>query len=1312
MSDAHLPSALSPDEARQIDLACDRFEAAWKAGQRPRPEEYLGAAGEPERSALLRQLLLLDWDYRRRAGDDPRAGEYRARFPGDPALIDDVSREMSEPPGSTRQGPDGPPAPDTPWPGVGSPGLPGAAAAGAEAGSDRYDLLQEVGSGGMGVVFRGRDRLLGRETAVKVLREAYRDNAEVRRRFIEEARVGSQLQHPAVVPVYELGWFGDRRPYFTMKLVEGRTLAALLHDRADSGRDLPRWLGVFEQVCQAMAYAHARGVVHRDLKPSNVMVGAFGEVQVMDWGFAKVLAGDASPASGADGSPPVWPTDGRNGASQSGQLMGTPAYMPPEQARGEAALINPRADVFALGAVLCEILTGQPPFAGAAAEEALRQAAAGDLEDAFARLDGCGADAELVRLAQACLDPEAERRPADAGAVAASVTAHRRAVEQRLRAAELAGVEERARAARARQRLRWGLALAASGLLTVALAAAGGLLWQRREAETAAAKAEADRRAAAAAAAAEADLDAAARDASAGEDGRAREELERAEGRLAGGGPDELRERLERLRKDLDFAAELDEARMSALEATTGGVELYWSGADAAFTRAFETRGLHVAGPGAEDARERIGRSAVRARIVTALDAWARVRRNAKRDGWEGLLGAAGRADDSGDATRRRLREALLGKETERLTALADDPGLDDWPAADVVLLADALMAVEKREAAERVLRAALVRNGGDFWLNALLSDVLLAGPLASREEAGGVMRAAIAARPHDAVNHSNFGLLLANQNRPAEAEKEYREALRLKPHYPAAHNNLGLLLAKQHRPAEAEREYREAIRLMPGLPAAHNNLGNLLAAQNKAAEAEKEYREALRLNPDFPEAHYGLGALLAARNQPAEAEKECREAIRLMPDDPEAHNNLGLLLAAQNKPAEAEREYREALRLNPDSPEAHNNLGALMADQSRPAEAEREYRKALRLKPHYPEAHNNLGNLLANQSRPAEAEKEHREALRLNPDFPEAHYNLGNLLANQSRPAEAEKEYREALRLKSDFPEAHCSLGVLLAGQGRPAEAEKEYREALRLNPDDPAAHNNLGNLLDHQGRSGEAEKEYKEALRLRPDYPEAHCNLGLLQRGQGRFREALAELRRGHELSARDPKWPYPSAAWVRDCERLVELDALLPAVLGGAAAPADAGAAFGFARACHYTRRHAAAARLSAAIMDGDPGAANDPRTALRYNAACSAARAGCGQGADAPSDDAERARLRAQALTWLRADLAWWTRAAERGNPNDRAALKAALSHWREDAELAGVRDADALDQLPEAERAEWRKLWADVDALLQKAASEK
>src|SRR5579872_6430626 len=155
--------------------------------------------------------------------------------------------------------------------------------------SARFQLVGEIARGGMGVVLKGHDYDLGRDLAVKVLLDSHKQKPDLVCRFVEEAQIGGQLQHPGVVPVYELGTFGDSRPYFTMKLVKGQTLADLLSARATVSADLPKFVGIFEQVCQTVAYAHSRDVIHRDLKPSNVMVGSFGEVQVMDWSLAKVL---------------------------------------------------------------------------------------------------------------------------------------------------------------------------------------------------------------------------------------------------------------------------------------------------------------------------------------------------------------------------------------------------------------------------------------------------------------------------------------------------------------------------------------------------------------------------------------------------------------------------------------------------------------------------------------------------------------------------------------------------------------------------------------------------------------------------------------------------------------------------------------------------------------------------------------------------------------------------------------------------------------------------------------------------------------
>ena len=271
----------------------------------------------------------------------------------------------------------------------------------------RYHLLGEIARGGMGVVLKGRDEDLGRDLAVKVLLEKHRGNPELVRRFVEEAQIGGQLQHPGIVPVYELGQLPDERLFIAMKLLRGRTLAALLEARKDPAEDRPRFLQIFEHVCQTMAYAHSCGVIHRDLKPSNVMVGNFGEVQVMDWGLAKVLdEGGVADEAGALRStdrgfsdPHVadglrrWRIARGLGAGHA-RVHGARAGSGRPRYRGRAR------DVFGLGSILCEILTGQPVYTDSSGIDLPKMAERGDVADALARLDGCGADGELVALAR------------------------------------------------------------------------------------------------------------------------------------------------------------------------------------------------------------------------------------------------------------------------------------------------------------------------------------------------------------------------------------------------------------------------------------------------------------------------------------------------------------------------------------------------------------------------------------------------------------------------------------------------------------------------------------------------------------------------------------------------------------------------------------------------------------------------------------------------------------------------------------------------------------------------------------------------
>jgi WD40 repeat protein len=360
-----------------------------------------------------------------------------------------------------------------------------------------YTLEAEIGAGGMGVVYRARELTFNRDVAIKLLQERFAEDGLAVQRFLEEARITGQLQHPAIPPVHHLGTLPDGRPFLVMKLIKGNTLATLLESQPAGDPDAlagnrRRFVAVFAQVCQAVAYAHDRKVIHRDLKPSNVMVGGFGEVQLMDWGLAKVLTGRPErPPESAGARTEIRGGRAGDSATQPGLVLGTPAFMAPEQARGEVENINERTDVFGLGAVLCTILTGRSAYAGPNALNVQVQAMLGETDEALARLDGCGADPDLVGLCKRCLAPRREDRPRDAGEVARAVSEHLAAAEERARQAELnrvraegarARVEAEAREARKRRRVQWAL-----GGAVLLLLAAGGLgsgfaaLWRNAE---------------------------------------------------------------------------------------------------------------------------------------------------------------------------------------------------------------------------------------------------------------------------------------------------------------------------------------------------------------------------------------------------------------------------------------------------------------------------------------------------------------------------------------------------------------------------------------------------------------------------------------------------------------------------------------------------------------------------------------------------------------------------------------------------------------------------------------------------------------
>jgi eukaryotic-like serine/threonine-protein kinase len=391
--DGGLPLA----EWKRIDDVCTTFEAAWAVGERPDPAAFLGDTIGPTRDRLFRELLAIDVESRRSRGEQPLAPEYRQRFPGHQAAIDETFASMAlneaTLPSHGHRGRRAPLAAEGAAKfGEAGYGLPPAELnAGVADGlrSAGYEVLGELGRGGMGVVYLARKVQLNRLCALKMILAGAHAGSVIHARFRAEAEAIARLRHPDIVQIYHVGEV-EGLPYLELEYLPGGGL-----DQALKGSPRPpaTAASLVEIMARAIEEAHQLGIVHRDLKPANVLLDEHGRPKVADFGLAKILGSEA-------------------GLTRTSAVVGSPSYMAPEQAEGDGKMIGPRTDVYALGAILYELLTGRPPFRAATALETLAHVKNEDPVPPSRIQPGLPGEIETICLK--CLEKQPARRYATA----------------------------------------------------------------------------------------------------------------------------------------------------------------------------------------------------------------------------------------------------------------------------------------------------------------------------------------------------------------------------------------------------------------------------------------------------------------------------------------------------------------------------------------------------------------------------------------------------------------------------------------------------------------------------------------------------------------------------------------------------------------------------------------------------------------------------------------------------------------------------------------------------------------------------------
>ncbi len=806
-------------------------------------------------------------------------------------------------------------APD-PTAGAGAPGDPPVLLG-------RYPVTGQLGAGGMGQVLAVRDQHLGRLIAAKVIRGC--DAPEVQARFIQEAQITGQLEHPNIVPTYELGMTTEGQIYFTMKRIEGEDLAALLAlSGCGEGKTRFEYLQILLKVCDAMSLAHSKGVIHRDLKPANIMVGRFGEVQVMDWGLARLVGQPDTAEAGCtlDLSGGQLAQQARQGGSAEplktldGMVSGTPCYMPPEQARGEVSKLDRRADVYALGAILYQMLTLELPFRGKNGWEVLQQVTESKLIPPAERTPQQEIPRELEAVVLKAMASTPAKRYDSVALMKQDIQAY---LEGRLLQAADYTAWQVAKKWAARHK---PAVLAAAVLLSVIMATIG-IIWQLFQTSE------------------QRDL------------AQRNERIARSERREA----NKARKSESARRQE----AELANRKMEVTDLVRKAQELK-------DRRAETGRILKLLTEAEQKLPDHSGLLRLQGELALDQKKWPRAK---------GLLERALKQDPKDYVTHFLLYRwhAEQGKvytpEARKHVWEAAQHGTRDsavglWGLGRrAYVKAMKLFGIEKTKALERAeafCTQALEKRADFVW--AIITRGSCYRDLGAWKKALADYDTALRLNPRYASAYLGRGKVHRAMKRYDNALDDFDTTIRLSPRWAKAFLNRGTVHLLIKRYDTALDDLDKAIHLNPRYAAAYWGRGKVHRAMKRYDKALADYGKAIGIDPRYAPAYLGRGRVHRAMKEYDKALADYGKAIGIDPRHAPAYFNRGNLHRMMNRRDEALADYAAAIRIDPRFALAYNNRGSMHLEQKRYDKALEDYHAAIRIDPRYALAYMGRGKV------------------------------------------------------------------------------------------------------------------------------------------------------------------------------------------------------------------------------------------------------------------------------------------------------------------------------------------------------------